>query len=210
MNIIEEIKSKEYYLHCTIISSYFCIFLDFVLYLFISLILKSKNNSISLLKYRLFILLIIDIIIRISFIKTFFLVDSLAKELIFTLLSSCKFYITLSFLEEISNKIQISGEEQKLENLEPFQKSTIFFFIIFSYEKFTNSFTKEIILVENLALLGYLFTIYGHIRNKIYEIFLIIKILSQKSEFNFKEYLTLNPLIFFIFCYCLKIINIFI
>ena len=97
MNVIEEIKSKELYLNFTIISSYFCVFLDFIFYLITSFVLKSKNNSLSLLKYRLFILFIVDIIIRISFIKTYFLVDSLAKELILTLLSSCKFYIILSF-----------------------------------------------------------------------------------------------------------------
>ena len=210
MNVIEEIKSKEYYLNFTIISSYFCVFLDFTFYLITSFALKSKNNSLSLLKYRLFILFIVDIIIRISFIKTYFLVDSLAKELILTLLSSCKFYIILSLLEEIIKKIKNPGEESNLENLESFQKSSIFFFIIFSYEKFTKSFTKEIILIENLAFLGYIFKIYPHIRNKVCEIFLIIKIRNQKTEINFKEYMTLIPLIILIVCYCLKIFNLFI
>ena len=210
MNIIEEIQSKEYYLNFTIKSSYFCVFLDFMLYLIMLFILRAKNNSISLLKYRLYILFIVDIIFRISFIKTYFLVDSLAKELIFTLLSSCKFYIILSFLEEITNKIHNQGEVNNLENLESLQKSTIFFFIIFSYEKFTKSFTKEIILVENLAFLGYIFKIYPCIRNKVSEIFLIIRIRNQKTEFSFKEYMTLIPLIIFIVCYCLKIFNLFI
>ena len=210
MNIIEEIQSKEYYLNFTLKSSYFCVFLDFMLYLIMLFILRAKNNSISLLKYRLYILFIVDIIFRISFIKTYFLVDSFEKELIFALLSSSKLYIILSFLEEIPNKIQISWEKNNFENLEPFQKSTIFFFIIFSYAKFAKGFTKEINLIQNLAFLGYLFKIYVHVRNKIYEIILILKIQNKINDFNLKEYIILNPLITFIFCYCIKIANLFI
>ena len=39
---------------------------------------------------------------------------------------------------------------------------------------------------------------------------MIIKIRNQKTEINFKEYMTLIPLIIFIVCYCLKIFNLFI
>ena len=122
MDSIYILESKEYFQKFNIIISYFFIILDFISYIIISLILKSKSNSISLLKYKFYILLITDIIYRISFIKTYFLITSFSKELLLTLLPSCQFYIILSFLQDISNKIKSS--ENNFEKLYPFHKST--------------------------------------------------------------------------------------
>ena len=210
MDSIYILESKEYFQKFNIIISYFFIILDFIFYIIISLILKSKSNSISLLKYKFYILLITDIIYLISFIKTYFLITSFSKELLLTLLPSCQFYIILSFLQDISNKIKSS--ENNFEKLYPFRKSTYFFFLIFPYEKFAHGFIQIIFLCENLVILGGLFKIYGYLRNKVYEITLVLRNIKQKNEFIFTllEYKTVNPLIFFSFYYVMNIVSIFV
>ena len=217
MNVdaINIIESKEYYQNFNIIISYYFIFFDFLFYIIISYIIKSKNNSVSLLKYKLYILFIVDIIYRISFIKTYLLDTSFSKELLLTLLSSCQFYLILSFLKDASKRVELSGNFdcfENFENLFPFRNSTYFFFIFFSYERFCHGFNKEIQLIENLVILGGFFKIYGYFRNKVYEIIIILRKIEQKNEFIFilVEYQTVNPFIFFTFCCILNIISLFI
>ena len=212
MEDINILESKEYYDNFSIMHSYCYIVLDFLSYIMISFILKSKNNTISLLKYNLYIILIVDIIYRISFIKTYFLIASFSKELLLTLLSSCQFYLILSFLEDVCKKVDFYENLADFEKLYPFKKSTYFFFIIFSYENFSHGFTKTIFLIENLVILGGLFKIYGYLRNKVYEITFVLRNIKQKNEcfFLLIEYQTVNPFIYLSFCYILNIIGIFI
>ena len=212
MRTIKEIKTKEKFEIIDIGIAYFFGFLDFLAYIIILFILKSKNKFITLLKYKLFILLINDIIFRISYIKIYFFIPSLAKDLIHVLLSSSQFYIILSFLEEALKNIQTSRQDKNVENLQPFQKTIFFFFVIFPYNRYSHGFKKIIYLFENLIVLGCIFKIYGYIRNKVFEIVLILRSKNNKNEciFNYIEYFTINSLIFFSIYYILKIATIFI
>lgn len=211
MENIDISESKENYDKFNILHSYCYIVFDFLSYIIISFIIKSKNNAISLVKYKLYILLLVDIIYRISFIKTYFLLTSISKELLLTLLSSCQFYLILSFLEDVCKKVDFGQNFDDFEKLYPFKRSIYFFFIIFSYENFANGFIKTIFLIENLVILGGLFKIYGLLRNKVYEITLVLANIKQKNEFIFLiKFQTINPFIFLSFCYILNIIGIFI
>jgi hypothetical protein len=141
---------------------------------------------------------------------------SLPKELILSLLSSAEFFIILHFLNEIPRKIQVSKEEkeQDFENLEPFHNCTFFFFLIFSYDKFSLGFKSIIYLIENLLIIGGMFKIYGFLRNKVMEIIFIIRNINNriknKSILIVMEYIIINPLILFSFYYIMKILTIFI
>lgn len=176
-----------------ILSNYFYLFFDFLSYVFISFILKSKNKYVILLKYRLYIIFIIDIIFRIIYLKTFYFLNSLSKELILTLLTSSQFFTILSYIQIIPQIIYKSNEEKDSEYLDSFQISAYFFFIIFSYDKFINGFTKLISLLENLFILGCFFKLYGYLRNKVIEISLI---LQNKNKINEGAYLILEVLPF--------------
>lgn len=216
MNTIIKVEAIENYKKIDISLSYILIFINFLFYIIISIIVKSKNKYIILLKYKLFILFIVDIIYRISYLKTYFFLISLSKELIFSLLVSAEFFIILNFLDEVPKKLQLSREEndKNSENLDPFHTSTIFFFFIFSYDKFTHGFTNIIFLIENLAIIGGVFKLYGHLRNKVLEIILIIKTKinndNKKTINNIIESILINPLIFFSLYYIMKIVTIFI
>jgi len=216
MDTVIKVEAIENYKKIDILLAYILIFINFLFYIIISIILKSKNKYIILLKYKLFALFIVDIIYRISYFKTYFFLISLSKELIFSLLASAEFFIILNFLNEVPKKLQSSREENEKnsDNLDPFNTSTIFFFFIFSYDKFTHGFTNIIYLIENIALIGGVFKLYGHLRNNVLEIILIIKNKinnnNEKAINNIIETILINPLIFFTLYYIMKIVTIFI
>jgi hypothetical protein len=216
MNTVLKVESIEKFNLIDISLSYFLVFVNFSFYIILSFTLKSKNKTILLLKYELFILFIIDIIYRISYLKTKFSIALFPKELILSLLQSAEFFFILHFLNEIPKKIQISKEEKEkdFENLEPFHNSTLFFFIIFSYDKFSLGFKNIIFLIENLLIIGSIFKIYGLLRNKVMEIILIIrnngKDIKNKFIIGLIENIIINPLILFSLYYITKIVTIFI
>jgi hypothetical protein len=216
MNTVLKVESIEKFNLIDISLSYFLVFVNFSFYIILSFTLKSKNKTILLLKYELFILFIIDIIYRISYLKTKFSIALFPKELILSLLQSAEFFFILHFLNEIPKKIQISKEEKEkdFENLEPFHNSTLFFFIIFSYDKFSLGFKNIIFLIENLLIIGSIFKIYGLLRNKVMEIILIIRNngndIKNKFIIGLIENIIINPLILFSLYYITKIVTIFI
>ena len=165
-----------------IMMNYFYIFIDFLIFLIISFITKSKYKVTLLTKYKLFLILIIDIIFMIAYIKTYYYINSISKELVFILLSTSKFYTTLSFLEQIYNNLLSSeGDEKNNEYLNKFQISVIFFFIFFSYDQFVHGFVKLVCLIEYLIILGGIFKLYPYLRTQILEIKFL---LSKKNPKN--------------------------
>ena len=211
-NLVDILESNEYYYEKEISFSYYFIFVDFFSYIIISFILKSKKRRILILKYKLFLLFILDIIIRIIFINTSHLKTSLPKELLCNLLFSCQFYIILYLLDDFSNKIKSPKDEYIFEYIEPIQVSTYFFFVIFSYDKYFHGFKKLIYLLERLIIIGCLFKIYGYLRNKVYEISFILKYKNpnKESTFYLMEFIVIQPLIIFTFYYILSIGTLFI
>ena len=216
MNAILKLDLIENFKIIDISLSYILVFINLSFYIVLSFVLKSKNKTILLLKYELFILFIIDITMRISYLKTIFTAKSLSKELILSFMSSAEFFIILHFLNEIPRKIQVSKEEKEQDfvNLEPFHNCIIFFFLIFSYDNFSLGFKNIIYLIENLLIIGGMFKIYGLLRNKVLEIFVIIRYINNriknKAIIIVMEYIIINTLIFFSLYYISKILTIFI
>jgi hypothetical protein len=182
MDKILEMENIENFQKAEITMNYFYIFINFLIFIIISIIIKSKYKATLLTKYTYFLILIIDIIFMITYIKTYYYIDSISKELIIIFLSSSNFYITLSFLEQIYNNLLSSEDEEKNnENLNKFQISIIFFFTFFSYDKFVHGFAKLVCLIEYLAILGGIFKLYPYLRTQILEIKFI---LSKKNPKN--------------------------
>ena len=63
-----------------------------------------------------------------------------------------------------------------------------------------------------MVILGGLFKIYGYLRNKVYEITLVLRKIQQKNEFIFTllEYKTVNPFILCSLYYVMNIVSIFV
>ena len=182
MNNNLEMENIENFQKAEIIMNYIFIFFDFLIFFIISIIIKSKYKNTLLTKYQFFLILIIDIIFMITYIKAYYYINSISKELVIILLSASKFYTILSFLEQIYNNLLSSEDVGKNnEYLNIFQKSIIFFFIFFSYDKFVYGFTNLVCLIEYLAILGYIFKLYPYLRTQILEIKFI---LSKKNPKN--------------------------
>ena len=124
----------------------------------------------------------------IVYIKTYYYINSLSKELIIILLSTSEFYTILSFLEQIyNNLLSLENDEKNNENLNIFQISIIFFFIFLSYDKFVHGFTKLICLIEYLLILGGIFKLYPYLRTQILEIKFLLskKYPNNQYSYNF-------------------------
>ncbi len=167
-------------------------FFDSIIILFSLFNLKSKNKKIYLLKYKLFILFIIDIILRILYAMKFYKVVSLYKECLFSGLNSIQFYLILSFLEQSFNNI-------------------IFSIVTFSYDKFSYS-QKEICFIQSLSILYCVYILYISLKNKITKI--VENIVKQTTFQDRRIFFCIlgSPLpcvIFFITYYILRIVFLF-
>ena len=206
------IENIENFQKAEIMMNYFYIFINFLIFIIISFIIKSKYKVTLLTKYKLFLILILDIIFLIAYIKTYYYINSLSKELVFILILTSEFYTTLSFFEQIYNNLLSSeGDEKNDEYLNIFQISIIFFFIFFSYDKFVHGFIKLVCLIEYLLILGGIFKLYPYLRTQILEIKFL---LSQKNPNNVYCYNYIQNNQFFCFSiialnYILKIAKLF-
>jgi len=184
-----------------------------ILILFISFILlKSKIENIKSLKLKFFSLVSIDIIIRILFIKTYYLPDYLLKEAFFTIMPTFQFYLIISFLNQLLNFYQLKNENNSIEYTNSYELSILFFLFSFSYDKFSYSFSKHLCFLQCFINLGLIIKLYEYLKNILLDIIEKIehKDYQRKIIYSFIKNLPLSSLEFFIFFYLLKIISIFI
>lgn len=200
--LIETYESSE-----TILTLLFAV-IDVVIIIFSLFNLKSKNKKIYFLKYKLFGLFLVDILLRILYAKKYHKQNSVYNEIIFSFLKTYQFYLILSFFEQIFNDTRFSKKGKFYKKLSCKQLCITFALVTFSYEKFSNS-QKEICLIQSLIIIYCIFFLYTRLRNKIIKI--VDNLVNQKINQRTKSYLCIlgSPFICFIFYfsyYILKII----
>ena len=183
-------------------------FIDLTIIIFSLFNLKSKNKKIYLLKYKLFGLFLVDIVLRILYAKKYHKINSVYNEIVFSFLKTFQFFLILSFLEQIFNDTRLNKKGKFYKKLSCKQLCITFSLVIFSYEKFSNSH-KDICLIQSLIIIYCIFVLYTRLRNKIIKI--VDNLASQKTNRRQNTYLCIlgSPFICFIFYltyYILKIL----
>ena len=183
-------------------------FIDLIIIIFSLFNLKSKNKKIYLLKYKLFGLFLVDIVLRILYAKKYHKINSVYNEIAFSFLKTFQFFLILSFLEQIFNDTRLNKKGKFYKKLSCKQLCITFSLVIFSYEKFSNSH-KDICLIQSLIIIYCIFVLYTRLRNKIIKI--VDNLASQKTNRRQNTYLCIlgSPFICFIFYltyYILKIL----
>ena len=191
-DLIETYESAE-----TILTLLFA-FIDVVIIICSLFNLNSKNKKIYLLKYKLFGLFLVDILLRIIYARKYHKLKSVYNEIVFTLLKTSQFFLILSFLEQIFNDTRLNKKGKFYKKLSCKQLCITFSLVTFSYEKFSNS-QKEICLIQSLIIIYCIFVLYTRLRNKIIKI--VDNLVSQKEDQRKKTYLCIlgSPFISFIF-----------
>ena len=200
-DLIETYESAE-----TILTLLFA-FIDVVIIICSLFNLNSKNQKIYLLKFKLFGLFLVDILLRIMYARKYHKLKSLYNEIVFTFLKTYQFFLILSFFEQIFNDTRLNKKGKFYKKLSCKQLCITFSLVSFSYEKFSNS-QKEICLIQSLIIIYCIFVLYTRLRNKIIKI--VDNLVSQKEDRRKKTYLCIlgSPLISFIFYFSYYILRI--
>lgn len=178
--------------------------------------IKSRNETSKMLKQKLLTLLAIDIIMRLLFIRTYYHAHTLYKEIFFSGMASSQFLLILLFLEQIINDNQIlseyDNENNTIRHLNPYELSFLFFLFIFSYDKFSYSFSRHLCFLQSIINIGCIFKLYEYLRDIVS---IIVENIShadiQKGLlYSFIKNLPLSSLEFFVAYYILKIVSLFI
>ena len=174
--------------------------------------LKSKKENIKLLRKKLFSIFIIDIIIRILYIMTYYHSNVLLKEIFFTGMPSSQFYLIISFLEQIINDEEIFFQTIELKQANPLELSILFFLFIFSYDKFSLTFSKHISFLQTLINLCCIYKLYVYFKDIVLIIVEGISNNKIKSSiiYSFILNLPFSALQFFIAFNILKILTLFV
>lgn len=171
-------KEFEIFELTNLIMAYLFIFIDLLTLIICFLFLKTKNKISKELRIKYILIIIINIILRIVFISKFN-ISSLYKELFSATIISFQFYLILSFILKLLEKILLSDNDTKIEEINIFQFCTIFFFVIISYENFLFSFSKEkICLYRYIIIICCIFKLYRCLRKIIND----IKLNSNKND----------------------------
>lgn len=199
--LIETYESAE-----TILTLLFA-FIDLVIIICSLFNLKSKNKKIYFLKYKLFGLFLVDILLRILYAKKYHKLNSIYNEVVFSFLKTYQFFLILSFFEQIFNDTRLNKKGKFYKKLSCKQLCIIFSLVTFSYEKFSNS-QKEICLIQSLIIIYCIFVFYTRLRNKIIKI--VDNLIIGKTNQRQKTYLCVlgSPFICFIFYFTYYILKI--
>ena len=189
-------------------------FIDLFIIILFSIYLKSENKKVIHLKQKLLKVFLIDFISRLLYTKKYSS-WTIYKELLFSFMNSIQFYLIISFLSSAIVK------SKRFSQMQIFFLSTIFFFITFSYERFsfsapTNFFklmlNKFILVLQSFCILYCIYKTYEEFKKYIYDIANNIKC-SEKELSKVYLFILGSPqscLILFTIYYILKIFFIFI
>ena len=139
--------------------------IDLVFIILFSIYLKSQNKKVNHLKQKLLKVFLIDFISRLLYTKKYSS-WSIYKELFFSFMNCIQFYLIISFFSSTLSK------SKRFSQMQIFLLCIIFFFVTFSYERFSFSTTKnffklslnKFVLILQSACILYCI-------NKAYEIF---------------------------------------
>ena len=188
--------------------------IDITFIIFFSLYLKSENKKVNHLKQKLLKVFLIDFVTRLLYTKKYSS-WTIYKELFFSLMNCIQFYLIISFLSSALVK------SKRFSHMQIFFLSIIFFFITFSYERFSFSTSKKfsqmllnklILILQSTCILYCIYKTYGEFKKYIYEIANSIKCSNKELS---KVYLFIlgspqSCLILFTIYYVLKIFFTFI
>lgn len=199
--LIETYESVE-----TILTLLFA-FIDLVIIIFSLFNLNSKNKKIYFLKYKLFGIFLVDILLRILYVRKYHKLNSIYNEIVFSFLKTYQFFLILSFFEQIFNDSRLNKKGKFYKKLSCKQICITFSLVTFSYEKFSNS-KKEICLIQSLIIIYCIFVFYIRLRNKIIKI--VDNLVCQKTNQSQKTYLCIlgSPFISFLFYFTYYILKI--
>ena len=170
--------------------------LDVITYIVILTLFGFEFKSLDTPKQKLTIFLLLDGILRIIKMYTDSYMQSFVREMVFSLIVTIQFYLSISILEQIftdrSNESFLINE-LRIQNKYLF--SFIFFCLVFSFKGFMTS--NYLSLLQYIFILISISVFYKYIANKI-DLFLTY-ILKKNNQFQGKNFI--NNLPFFLFLY---------
>ena len=210
-SIVNE-EDLEKYEMIDIATSYIFSFINIIILIFSISNLKSKKNNINLLKNKYFSFFVIDVIIRILYITTYYHSNIFLKEIFFSFMPTSQFFLIISFLEQILNYEELLYLSNSLKKANSIELCILFFLFNFSYDKFSFSFSKHISFLQSIVNLGCIYKLYEYL-NEI--VIIIIDGINSKNSQGFNPYyfiknLPLSCLFFYIVFHILKILIIFV
>ena len=170
--------------------------LDVITYIVILTLFGFEFKSIDSPKQKLTMFLLLDGILRIINMYTDSYMQSFAREMLFSLIVTLQFYLTISMLEQIfTDKTNESFLLNELQIKNKYLFSFIFFCLVFSFKGFmTSNFLSSMQYISILILIS---IFYKYIANKI-DLFLS-NISRRNNQFQGRNFI--NNLPFFIFLY---------
>ena len=146
----------------SIFLSYTFSFINAALIIYSQIFIKSNDNQIRLLKFRIFLLIAIDSFMIAFKLIYFNFIDEINYELINTFLYSLQFYESISFLLELFQNIL---EVKESDIISPFVMSFITYLSIFPYSKFLYSYTVYIFVIQIISRVFCIICLYYYLKN---------------------------------------------
>ena len=170
--------------------------LDAITYIVILTLFGFEFKSIDSPKQKLTMFLLLDGILRIINMYTDSYMQSFAREMIFSLIVTLQFYLSISMLEQIfTDKSNESFILNELQIKNKYLFSFIFFCLVFSFKGFMTS--NFLSFMQYICILIVISIFYKYIANKI-DLFLS-NISRRNNQFQGRNFI--NNLPFFIFLY---------
>ena len=169
--------------------------LDIVIYLLIITLFGCEFRSIDSSKQKFSIFLLLDAVIRIIKIYTDVYINNFIQEIVFSLVASIQFYLSISILNQIfSDKNNDHYLDNELHIKNKFFFSFIFFFLVFSLKGLLTNYSF-LSMIQYICILISISIFYKYISNKIS---LFMSNIERKNP-QFKEREIIIYLPFFIF-----------
>ena len=170
--------------------------LDAITYIVILTLFGFEFKSIDSPKQKLTMFLLLDGILRIINMYTDSYMQSFVREMLFSLIVTLQFYLSISMLEQIfTDKSNESFILNELQIKNKYLFSFIFFCLVFSFKGFmTSNFLSS---MQYICILILISIFYKYIANKI-DLFLS-NISRRNNQFQGRNFI--NNLPFFIFLY---------
>ena len=141
--------------------------LDVVTYLLIITLFGFEFKRVDSPRQKFSIFLLLDAVIRIIKIYTDVYINTFIQEIVFSLVASIQFYLSISILNQIfSDKNNDHYLENELHIKNKFLFSFIFFFLVFSLKGLISSYSF-LSMIQYICILISISIFYKYISNKI-------------------------------------------
>lgn len=170
MNDFFDYESIINYEKSNIIQEIYYAILDFAIIIISIFKIKTINDHMVNLKYKIIEVFILDIIIRLLCARKYSSWN-IYKEIITTFINTIQFYLILSYLDKILYYPGLSKTKKSNENSKIIKFCDAFFLITFQYEKFLKlNLNKIIISIRSLFILFCIYKLYKYLNDIITKI----------------------------------------